>query len=77
VVNVTDRANVHVRLIPLKLTFCHLVASLLSKDGRQPRDRGRIAQPFRAFAFNAQVKMLKPPGVASDGTESGKRPRQP
>jgi hypothetical protein len=27
-VNVTNRANVDVRLVPLKLTFCHVYASL-------------------------------------------------
>jgi hypothetical protein len=36
-VNVTNRANVHMRLVPLEFTFCHLDASLLSKYGGQPK----------------------------------------
>ncbi|MDH6268585.1 hypothetical protein M2360_003992, partial [Rhizobium sp. SG_E_25_P2] len=59
VVDVTDRANVHVRLIPLKLTFCH--SCFLEIKGRACQRMGprRIAQPCRGFDAQAQAKSLR------------------
>jgi hypothetical protein len=34
-VDVTNRANVHVRLVPLEFALTHLFASLSSKDDRR------------------------------------------
>jgi hypothetical protein len=41
-VNVTDRADVYVRLVPLEFALTHVDASLLSKYGRQPKARAGL-----------------------------------
>jgi hypothetical protein len=51
VVNVTDRTDVNVRLIALKLTLCHLNASC--ERNEWPRRTG-LVPPFKAFIAFAQ-----------------------
>ena len=53
-VNVTNRSDVYVRLVALKLALCHFNGSLTEKSCTAPKTGAGLVQPFKAFETNVQ-----------------------